>query len=74
MAQQIIYESQLQTTVDFSEVGNGHIFIHNNLPCCKINQNNPNYQEIKQDGTGQSGRLQDTDQVVYPPKALVKVE
>ena len=62
MAQQILYDNTMQTTVDFSTVENGHVFVYGDIPCVKIDKKNPNYQEIKEDGTGESGKLDDTDQ------------
>lgn len=71
MAQQIIYENNLQTTVAFSTVETGDVFIYSNAPCVKLDNNNPNYVVID---TGEIGKLEDTDQVVLPSKAIIKVE
>jgi hypothetical protein len=71
MAQQIIYENTMQSTVDFSTVANGDIFIYGESPCVKLDKNNPNYVVID---TGVNGKLEDTDQVLLPNKVIVKVE
>lgn len=71
MAQQFIYENNLQTTVDFSTVDPGDVFIYANDPCVKLDNNNPNYVVID---TGEKGKLNDTDQVLLPTKAIIKVE
>lgn len=71
MAQQIIYENNLQTTVNFSEADPGDVFIYSNLPCVKLDNNNPNYVVID---TGDKGKLEDTDQILLPNKAIIKVE
>lgn len=71
MAQQIIYENTMQSTVNFSTVANGDIFIYGGLPCVKLDNNNPNYVVID---TGAKGKLNDTDQVLLPNKVTLKVE
>lgn len=71
MAQQIIYDNNLQTTVDFSTVDPGDVFIYSNSPCVKLDNNNPNYVVID---SGDKGKLDDTDQVLLPSKATIKVE
>ena len=72
MAQQIIYENTMQTTVNFSAVSPGDIFIYSGLPCVRIlGSQNPNYVVID---TGDKGKLDDTDQVLLPNKAIIKVE
>lgn len=71
MAQQIIYENNLQSTVNFSEVDPGDIFVYGNEPCVKLDNNNPNYVVID---TGDIGKIDDTDQVLLPNKAIIKVE
>lgn len=71
MAQQITYENNLQTTVDFSTVNPGDVFIYSNNPCVKLDNNNLNYVVI---GTGEKGKLNDTDQVTLPNSVLVKVK
>lgn len=71
MAQQFIYENTMQSTVNFSIAENGDIFIYAGNPCVKLNKNNPNYVVI---GTGVNDKLNDTDQILLPNKAIVKVE
>jgi hypothetical protein len=72
MAQQVIYENDLQSTVNFSAVNAGEIFIYGGLPCLRISgTQNPNYAAI---GLDEKGKLEDTDQVLLPNKAIIKVE
>lgn len=71
MAQNYTFENDVQQTVDFSTVSVGNIFIYSNAACVKLNNNNPNYTII---GTGAIGKLEDTDQIVLPNNALVKLE
>ena len=72
MAQQIISDNNLQSTVNFSEIGDGEFFVYNDMDCIRINgTQNPNWQEI---GGSNKGKLGDTDQVIYPSKVNYTLE
>lgn len=71
MAQLITYEDAVQQTYNFLEVANGDIFIYNNEYRVKMNNNNPNYVVID---SGAIGKMEDTDQVIWPDNVLLKVE
>ncbi len=71
MAQQYILENDTVQTVDFSTIGLGEIFIYNSFICVKLDKNNPNYGVLE---SGDTGKLNDIDQVVYPNSVLLKLE
>jgi hypothetical protein len=71
MAQQFIFENSMPSTVKFSTVNPGDIFIYTSLPCLKLDKNNPNYVVFD---TGENGKLNDTDQVLIPKKAILHLE
>lgn len=71
MAQIFTLENDIQSTVDFSTLDNGDLFIYANEVCVKMNNNNPNYTVLD---TGEIGKLNDTDQVVLPSSVLLKLE
>lgn len=70
MAQSIVVENDMQTTVDFSTVEKG-VFIYNGNVCVRIDKNNPNYVVLQ---TGVNGKLDDNDQVLIPNSVLLKLE
>jgi hypothetical protein len=66
MAQQIISSNNLQSTVNFSTVGDGEFFVYGGNNCIRISgTQNPNYCVI---GSSHKGKLGNTDQVIYPKK------
>ena len=71
MAQIIDIENKIIQTVDFSTVDNGDFFVYANLTRVKLDNNNPNNVVIE---TGAVSKMNDTDQVILPNTALLKLE
>lgn len=71
MTQILTIENTIQKIINFSNAESGDFFIYSNQVCIKLNNNNPNYAILD---TGEVGKLNSTDQIIFPVSILIKLE
>lgn len=71
MAQILTLENDTQSTVNFSTAEPGDFFIYSNDVYIVLDNNNPNASKISD---GSIIKMNDTDQIILPGIALLKLE